>query len=174
MSNITGRIRHMIGLAIDEALKSSVNLKHGAVLFGQGGQRVYHHARNDHGNRICGYRVPSIHAEANCLHWIYRQTHRMKKLNILVIRLNCDGQLTDSRPCCMCEHLMRQFHIYRVYYSDHNGEICCQRIDEQNCEGIGKVSHGLVLLIEKMGDDIRTANLPLSKQHKTTIFRLYL
>ncbi len=45
-----------------------------------------------------------------------------KKINILVIRYNNDGNLMDSKPCKDCIEMMRAIGINKVYYStpEHN------------------------------------------------------
>jgi hypothetical protein len=65
-------LTRLINLAIDSASKSTFQLKHGAVLFSSKNS-VCQTSYNQHGNRICGYDVPSIHAEANCLNSIYKR-----------------------------------------------------------------------------------------------------
>lgn len=91
------------------------------------------------------------------------------KCDLLVIHLNANGQLGDSTPCCMCVNLMKEFHISRVYYSNAQGDLCCQKIAQWNEEDF-HVSHGLRLMIDRHGHEIRTCHLPLTKAQKTQLF----
>lgn len=63
-------LRHLVELAIGEAQQSPVSIKHGAVLFSSM-NCVHQVDHNDMGSRVCGYDVPSLHAEAKCLRSLY-------------------------------------------------------------------------------------------------------
>ena len=93
------------------------------------------------------------------------------KCKLLVIHLGLNGQLSDSKPCCMCINLMKRFGINRVYYSTNTGDICCQKISELD-DGQIYVSHGLALMIDCYGTWIRTQKLPLTRAQKTALFHL--
>lgn len=47
------------------------------------------------------------------------------KLKLLVIRVNGNGELSNSKPCVYCIDLMKRIGIYKVYYStgDKNNPI---------------------------------------------------
>jgi len=68
-------LNNLISLAVEQARQSPLSLKHGAVLF-TSKKRVCHAAHNDQGHRVCGYEVPSLHAEAVCMHTIYCRSAR--------------------------------------------------------------------------------------------------
>ena len=96
------------------------------------------------------------------------------KFNILVVRITANNQLADSRPCCMCIHLMRIHGICRVYYSNEKGELCWQKISQIEGEEWEHVSQGLAVMIVRQGKDIRVARLPLSKEQKNKLFFTFL
>ena len=50
-----------------------------------------------------------------------------KNLNILVIRINSNGKLTNARPCYRCTLMLKALGINKVYYSIEN-EIICEKI----------------------------------------------
>jgi hypothetical protein len=52
-------------------------------------------------------------------------TYGRKKLDMLVIRISAAGKLVNSRPCGLCSHLLREFGIHRLYFSDDSGLIRC-------------------------------------------------
>jgi len=58
------------------AQKSELPLRHGALLFNNK-KNILQTSCNCHGNKICGYDVPSLHAEANCLKPIYNRAGRL-------------------------------------------------------------------------------------------------
>ena len=72
----------------------------------------------------------SLHAEANAiinsygkdLNYIHNMKNfhvknkNIKKLDLLVIRVNNSGKLCNSRPCIYCLKMMKDVKIKRVYY----------------------------------------------------------
>src|SRR5439155_26578577 len=66
----------LVNKAMECAQKSELPLRHGAVLFSNK-NRILQTSCNCYGNKICGYDVPSLHAEANCLKSIYSQSRRV-------------------------------------------------------------------------------------------------
>jgi hypothetical protein len=73
---ISSSLSALVELARQTAFESKLALHHGAVLFRQSGKHILETKCNSEGNRICGYDVPSCHAEANCLTFFSRQEHR--------------------------------------------------------------------------------------------------
>lgn len=175
--NWSNNLCKIVDLAINNALKSSLSWRHGAVLFSK--KTVISTACNCLGNRICGYDVPSIHAEAQCLHNIYRRAGRLGEIpltpnsrknnsHLLVIRINPQKQLIQSKPCCMCIYLLRLYGVKRVYYTNQQGDLCYQNIN--HIEQIVYCSHGLILMINKWHDTQINYKLPLTKTQKRLIF----
>src|SRR6187401_3034944 len=66
----------LVNLAMESAQESQLPLRHGAVLFSNKKQ-IVQTSCNCYGNKICGYDVPSLHAEANCLKPIYNRAGRL-------------------------------------------------------------------------------------------------
>jgi deoxycytidylate deaminase len=54
----------------------------------------------------------------------------LKKLNILVIRVNSKNELVNSKPCENCIYYLRLYGIKNVYYSNENGEIVKEKITD--------------------------------------------
>jgi hypothetical protein len=67
-------LSNLVSLASENAKRSPLQIKHGAVLFTSRNQ-VYQTSHNDVGHRICGFDVPSLHAEAMCLKFVHNR-HR--------------------------------------------------------------------------------------------------
>jgi hypothetical protein len=71
----------------------------------------------------------SIHAEANCIDKIpMKRDGKIKKVDLLVIRVTRDGRCTMSKPCMHCISKMnsiicKNYRIRSVYYSNYDGEI---------------------------------------------------
>lgn len=84
-------------------------------------------------NRDCSCRKePSIHAEHHAIQKLpaaHRKPRHLKKLDILVIRVNRGGSLGNSKPCLRCLLMLSQrlpekgYCINKVYYSNDQGEI---------------------------------------------------
>jgi hypothetical protein len=74
-------LSQLVDLATEAATHSTLPIRHGAVLFSSK-NRIYQTCCNDVGHRVCGYDVPSLHAEALCLKPIYNhwaRTHRCRE-----------------------------------------------------------------------------------------------
>ena len=69
------KIHTLTQLAIEEAKHSEFeSYRHGAILF-RSTNEVISKGHNRYGSRICSYCLPSIHAEMDCMHHIYRKSH---------------------------------------------------------------------------------------------------
>jgi hypothetical protein len=42
---------------------------------------------------------------------------------MVVLRVDRKGNLANSRPCCGCQSVIKQFNIGDVWYSDSKGEV---------------------------------------------------
>ena len=54
----------------------------------------------------------------------------MKKNDLIVIRINKQGDLVSSRPCYNCLEMMKAVNIKKVYYSDNDGNIICENVKD--------------------------------------------
>ena len=72
-----GSFSKLVKIATESANQSVLAMRHGAVLFNHSGRQVININCNSHGSKICGYDVPSIHAEANCLKSVYNLAGRL-------------------------------------------------------------------------------------------------
>lgn len=63
----------------------------------------------------------------------------------MVVRVNAQGELKNSRPCIMCIYMMAIYGIYRVYYSDDAGQIRCEKISQITPD---HYSDGLILSLK--------------------------
>lgn len=73
--NWSSSLSNLVSKAIETAQTSELDLRHGAVLFSSMKQ-VHHSCCNQLGDKICGFDVPNLHAEANCLKPIYNRVSR--------------------------------------------------------------------------------------------------
>ena len=48
----------------------------------------------------------------------------LNKYNLLVVRINSEGQMVNSRPCYNCLDMLKSCGIKNIYYSTENGIIC--------------------------------------------------
>jgi len=59
-------LTNLVNLAMETARLSQLKLRHGAILFSKK-SAIHYTCCNGVGDKICGYDVPSLHAEARCL-----------------------------------------------------------------------------------------------------------
>jgi deoxycytidylate deaminase len=69
----------------------------------------------------------TMHAEINVFENFPKKN--VKGLDILVIRINKNYVLKNSRPCNQCIEKLKKIGIRRVYYSDHNGNIIYEKVE---------------------------------------------
>ena len=58
----------------------------------------------------------------------YEANIKNKKFNILVIRVNKNGDLCNSKPCMNCIKHMKKLGINKIYYSTDDNDIMCEKI----------------------------------------------
>jgi uncharacterized CHY-type Zn-finger protein len=59
----------------------------------------------------------------------YARKNQKKKFNIIVIRVNKSGTISNARPCYNCLNMMKDIGIKKVYYSTgNNDELICEHI----------------------------------------------
>ena len=62
-----------------------------------------------------------IHAELNVC--MKSGKENLKDYSMVVLRVDRKGNLANSRPCCGCQSVVKQFNVGEVWYSDAKGEI---------------------------------------------------
>lgn len=114
---------YFVYIQIKEAEKSNFKHKHGCVVFK--GSKIISTGYNE--IRHCWkldkkYKkwINSLHAEQKTI--IFSETS-LKRCSLLVIRINNNKGLINSKPCKLCMGLIRDVGISRVYYSDSCGNI---------------------------------------------------
>jgi tRNA(Arg) A34 adenosine deaminase TadA len=61
------------------------------------------------------------HAEVAAIYRA-RRKHDVRGMDMYVVRVHANGELAQSRPCTLCEHVMYNYGIKRVYYSISESE----------------------------------------------------
>lgn len=107
------------------ALYSALNQKHAAAVIGR--QHIYSVAFNQFIKKS-PISQRTIHAEINALCKFSKKS--LKGMDILVIRTNKNLTLSNSRPCNHCINKMISLGIRKVYYSDKNGNIIYEYVEE--------------------------------------------
>ena len=64
--------------------------------------------------------IPSIHAEVDLLGKIKR-IKDYSKYNVVVIRIDNQNKISNSKPCACCHSVLEQYNIKNIYYSTQDG-----------------------------------------------------
>ena len=124
-------LRRHLEYAISKRKGCNMTMKHVAIIFrkqkilGTGYNRVdkpYLQSPN----------VNSTHAEIDAISNRRFPSHSKSKYDILVISINPDGKLRNSRPCVECIKHLRKSNISHIYYSDENGQICRENVQRMS------------------------------------------
>lgn len=107
-------------LACEQAMKSEMEYKHGAVVFDN--FDIVSKGYNKRGTlaklKSKGFNY-SVHAEADAL----RKIKKIGTIDKLVVVRFKNNKLMNSKPCKSCMRLMRDRGVICVFYSDKNGNI---------------------------------------------------
>lgn len=91
----------------------------------------------------------TVHAEVNALYQACKK-HNLRGIDIIIIRTKnlCNGQITlrNSRPCNDCIDKMTKIGIRKVYYSNSNGDIVYEFLDNMLKTHISSGQKNLKLL----------------------------
>ena len=89
-------------------------------------KKIINYGINKYVNSSCEYKR-TIHAEISAFTNLSKKC--LKGLNIIVIRIK-NNRLKNSRPCNHCIDKLIKVGIYKVYYSNENGIIVSEIVEE--------------------------------------------
>lgn len=114
---------------------NSTKNKHICVIL-HGKKIISYGSNSQYGVRLSNSKFsPSLHAEqqaCRCIKTNYRN------MTILVIRLNSEGKLCNSKPCKNCCEIMRLHGIRKVIYSNEHGKLESYKLSEFYSDHISK------------------------------------
>src|SRR5579863_1839749 len=117
------RIEHIAASLVEIARKSDHSVhKHAAAIFVNKSILSKGYNRFD---RVI-LRSYSTHAEIDAIYNYRRKKSRGKKY-LIVIRINKAGNFINSKPCSKCIKVLKGTDISRVYYTNSNGQIICEK-----------------------------------------------
>ncbi len=64
-----------------------------------------------------------IHAEMACLSKVKHKKYNMNEFSMIVIRVNNNGEVSNSRPCHNCCWHLGRYNLKKIYHSNAEGEI---------------------------------------------------
>lgn len=67
------------------------------------------------------HQLVGLHAELNVC--MKSGKENLKDYSMVVLRVDRTGKLNNSRPCCGCQSVIKQFNVGEVWYSNSHGEI---------------------------------------------------
>lgn len=67
------------------------------------------------------HQLVGLHAELNVC--MKSGKENLRDYKMVVLRVDRNGKLANSKPCCGCQSVIKQFNVGEVWYSDSNGEI---------------------------------------------------
>lgn len=147
-NELNGKTKRFIEAAMNEAYKSDSQKRHGCVMV-KAGKITAASANQEARGVLCGRTVSSMHAEMAVLSLAFRKCcsasadkenyrnkrkkqqsrkNRNRHLDIYVIRLGAQNELRNSRPCFECVKALKKLGVYRVFYSDENGNIRMEKV----------------------------------------------
>ncbi len=66
---------------------------------------------------------PYLHAEIDMIDQLWGKYYIDSKMKVVVIRLNKDGELCNSKPCPSCHNSLSMLGVSRIWYSNGCGKI---------------------------------------------------
>ena len=67
------------------------------------------------------HQLVGLHAELNVC--MKSGKENLKDYSMVVLRVDRRGNLANSKPCCGCQSVIKQFNIGDVWYSDSKGDV---------------------------------------------------
>lgn len=64
---------------------------------------------------------PYLHAETDLISRIWGKHYIDSSLKIVLVRLNKNGELRNSKPCLKCQQILDALEIDKVFWSINNG-----------------------------------------------------
>jgi tRNA(Arg) A34 adenosine deaminase TadA len=115
----------LINLAIEEALKSHMGMRHGAIVLDRKSGKVISRSCNRLGSmRGAPAKSMSVHAEVAALSNCNFPGEKV----VLVVRVSKKGEPVLSKPCPNCMRVMRFRGVCCCHYSAEDGSIVRENI----------------------------------------------
>jgi deoxycytidylate deaminase len=111
------------------ASNSDIAYKHAAALIHH--NQIYASAINKYIplKKSKGSYYKTIHAELNVFERFPKRHVKGKGIDLIVIRINKQYALKNSRPCSHCIDELRRIGIRKVYYSNDSGDIVSELVE---------------------------------------------
>jgi tRNA(Arg) A34 adenosine deaminase TadA len=113
----------IIDRLIKKATKSNVNNKHSAGLIIN--NKIYSYGINRYLKNN-----QTIHAEINIFEKLKKHIKLLCGYDIIVIRINKNNILRNSRPCNNCIIKLKKFGIRRIFYSNNSGDVVYEYLND--------------------------------------------
>lgn len=126
LADLNRTILEAISLASEWAKESPFTHKHGAVALRK--HKITGEGYNNKGSsalqRLYARKVGKKHNLHNHAEVAALNDANLDADTLVVVRVSKSGQLLNSKPCSICEELLKDSAVKRVYYSDGDGIQC--------------------------------------------------
>lgn len=68
-------------------------------------------------------KYPYLHAEVDMLSKLWGKYYIDSKMKVVVLRLNSNGELKNSKPCAGCSNIFSALGVEKIWYSTKGGNI---------------------------------------------------
>jgi hypothetical protein len=68
-------------------------------------------------------RYPYLHAEVDMLSKLWGRYYIDSRMKVVVVRINSNGELKNSKPCPSCSNILEALGVDKVWHSNSQGNI---------------------------------------------------
>lgn len=108
------------------ALKSKFRSRHAAMILSESGEEISESINVNLKNDFIDIYNPlkTLHAEALAILKCRNRIKKLKNSTLYVVRVSREtGKFTESKPCPMCQRIMKTFGVKEAIYTERDGSL---------------------------------------------------
>ena len=79
---------------------------------------------------------------------VSKNNNERAQYHLLVVRLDREGRLRNSKPCSECLEFLRRFgHIDKIFYSTDDGRLTVEKLDDMYSDHLTNGSRALQRMV---------------------------